>query len=90
MARGVAPIPGSSGDTCRHRLNRGGNRKLNRALHTIALVQVRLDPRAQAYLDRRRAEGKTWREGIRRLKRQLAAVVYRSMPADDCIGGLTR
>jgi hypothetical protein len=76
---GTAPIPASSDQTQRHRLNRGGNRQLNRALHLMALVQARTYPPAQAYLARRRAEGKTWREAIRCLKRHLADVVYRTM-----------
>ena len=79
MACGVAPIPASSGYTCRHRLNRGGDRQLNRALHTVALVQSRSDPRAQAYIARKRAEGKSTREAIRCLKRHLADVVYRAL-----------
>ena len=57
---GAAPIPAGSGKTAgRHRLNRGGNRRLNAALHRIALVQMRIDPRARAYIERKRAEGKT-------------------------------
>lgn len=79
---GTAPIPASSGQTQRHRLNRGGNRQLNRALHLMALVQARTYPPAQAYVARRRAEGKTWREAIRCLKRHLADVVYRTMLLD--------
>ncbi len=79
---GTAPIPASSGQTQRHRLNRGGNRQLNRALHIVALVQSRLHPGARAYLARKRAEGKSWREAIRCLKRQLADVVYRAMVRD--------
>jgi transposase len=85
MACGVAPIPASSGQTTRHRLNPGGNRRLNAALHTIALVQARVDGRAKAYLARKRAEGKSWREALRCLKRQLADVIYRALlrDADD-------
>lgn len=79
---GTAPIPASSGKTSRHRLNRGGNRQLNRALHTIAVVQARTDPRAQAYLARRIAEGKSHLESLRCLKRHLADVVFRAMLAD--------
>ena len=89
---GTAPIPASSGQTSRHRLNRGGNRQLNRALHTIALTQVRTDPRAKAYMTRRRAEGKSWLEALRCLKRHLADVVLRTMLADaqaGPVGGLT-
>ncbi len=81
-ANGTAPVPASSGQVERHRLNRGGNRRLNRALHTVALVQARSDPRARAYVARRRAEGKTQREAIRSLKRHLSNVVYRQLLAD--------
>ena len=73
---GVAPIPASSGQTQRLRLNRGGNRRLNRALHTIALVQASHHPPAQAYLARKRAEGKTRREALRALKRRLVRPVF--------------
>jgi transposase len=82
-ACGVCPVPASSGSTHRHRLNRGGNRRLNRALYTIAIVQARLDPRARAYLERRRSEGRTWREAIRCLKRHLADVIYRALRAEQ-------
>ena len=74
---GVAPIPASSGRTQRHRLHRGGDRQLNRALHTIALTRSRLDPETRAYLDRKRAEGKSNREALRCLKRHLARRFYR-------------
>ena len=89
MAAGVAPITASSGKVQRHRLNRGGNRQLNLALYTIAFVQSRCDPRAQDYLERKRADGKSWREAMRCLKRQLANVVYRQMVADLNEGRLT-
>ena len=74
---GAAPIPASSGQTQRMRLNRGGNRQLNRALYVIALNQLRMHPPAQAYLARKRAEGKSGREALRCLKRQLARQVFR-------------
>ncbi|MGI8478452.1 MAG: IS110 family transposase [Gaiellaceae bacterium] len=77
---GVAPIRCGSGRTAdHHRLDRGGNRQLNAALHRIALVQARVDPRAQTFLARKRAEGKTAREARRALKRQLTNVVYRRL-----------
>lgn len=82
MAAGVAPIPASSGKTQRHRLNRGGNRQLNCTLYTMAFVQGRCDERARAYLARKQAEGKSWKEAMRCLKRHLARVVYRQMLAD--------
>lgn len=81
-AAGTAPLDASSGRVQRHRLNRGGNRQLNRALHQIALVQVRWHAPARAYLERRRATGKSWLEAIRCLKRFIARVVYRTMLAD--------
>jgi transposase len=74
---GAAPIPASSGQVQRMRLNRGGNRQLNRALYTIALVQAGYHPPAKALLSRKRAEGKSWREALRCLKRHLARRVYR-------------
>lgn len=74
---GVAPIPASSGQTSRMRLNRGGNRQLNRAFHVIALVQARHHPPAKAYIERKRSEGKTRREAVRALKRQLVRTVFR-------------
>jgi transposase len=77
MLAGVAPIPASSGQVQRMRLNRGGNRQLNRALHGIALAQVRTYPPAQAFVARKRAEGKSWREALRALKRHLARIVFR-------------
>jgi transposase len=77
MLAGVAPIPASSGQTRRMRLNRGGNRQLNRALYSIAFAQVRTHPPAKAFVARKRAEGKSWREAIRALKRHLARIVFR-------------
>jgi transposase len=77
MLAGVAPIPASSGQVQRMRLNRGGNRQINRALHGIALAQARTHPPAQAFIARKRAEGKTWREALRALKRHIARVVFR-------------
>jgi transposase len=74
---GVAPIPVSSGRTDRHRLHRGGDRQLNRALHVIAITRARIDPQTRAYLERKRAEGKTNREALRCLKRHLARHVHR-------------
>ena len=75
-AAGVAPIPASSGRTERHRLDRGGNRQLNCALHRIAVNNGRRDPDTAAYLARKQAEGKTRREALRCLKRHLARRVW--------------
>jgi transposase len=74
---GVAPIPVSSGRKDRHRLHRGGDRQLNRALHVIAITRARIDPQTRAYLDRKRQEGKSNREALRCLKRHLARHVHR-------------
>jgi transposase len=76
---GVNPIPASSGRTIRHRLNRGGDRQLNRALHDIVIVRWRSDPRTHAYITRRRAQGKTDREIRRCLKRYLARELFRAL-----------
>jgi transposase len=73
---GVAPVPVSSGRTDRHRLDRGGDRQLNRALHVIAITRARIDPQTRTYLERKRAEGKTNREALRCLKRHLARRVH--------------
>ncbi len=74
---GVAPIPASSGQTIRHRLSRGGDRQLNRALHTIVLHRRQHDPATKDYISRRIAEGKSKREATRLLKRYLARHLYR-------------
>jgi transposase len=76
---GVAPLPASSGKTVRHRLNRGGDRALNRALHTIATWRMNFDPRTRAYVDRRRADGKTTSEIRRLLKRYIARELHRTL-----------
>jgi len=78
---GVAPIPASSGQTTRYRLNRHGDRDLNRALHIIVLTRLRIDPTTRAYAQRRQAEGKTPREIRRCLKRYLARQIYRQLEA---------
>jgi transposase len=76
---GTSPVPASSGQTIRHRLNRGGDRALNRAIHAIALVRMRGCPRTQAYVARRTAEGKTPQETRRCLKRYIARELYRQL-----------
>ena len=73
---GAAPIEASSGNTTRHRLNRGGNRQANHALWRIALVRLSHDPRTKAYAQRRRTEGKTKKETVRCLKRHIAREIY--------------
>jgi transposase len=80
MTAGVAPIPVWSGNTAgRVRLNRGGNRQLNAALHRVAITQVRLGGLGKAYYDKRRAAGDTSTEALRALKRRLARVVYNTL-----------
>jgi transposase len=76
---GVAPLPASSGLTTRHRLSRGGDRQLNRALHTVILHRRQHDPATRDYIARRVAEGKTPRDATRILKRYLARHLYRVM-----------
>lgn len=76
---GVNPIPASSGNTTRHRLNRGGDRRLNRALNVIAMVRMVHHPETRVYRDRRRAEGKTDREIRRCVKRYLARSLFRHL-----------
>lgn len=78
---GTSPLPASSGQTVRHRLNRGGDRDLNRAIHTIAVTRIRICPRTRAYISRRTAEGKTPREIRRCLKRYIARELYRTLTA---------
>jgi len=78
---GASPLQASSGQTTRHRLNRGGDRALNKALHTIASTRMRADPATRAYVTRRRTEGKTDREIRRCLKRYIARQLYRYLTA---------
>lgn len=74
---GVNPVPASSGNTTRHRINRGGDRNLNHALHVIAITKMRIDPETKQYVEKRRAEGRTDREIRRCIKRYLARRIYR-------------
>jgi transposase len=78
---GASPLPASSGLTTRHRLNRGGDRHLNRALHQIMITRLATDPDTRAYVDRRMAEGKTKREAQRCIKRYLARRIWRILNA---------
>lgn len=80
---GVAPIPASSGRTDRHRLNRGGDRRGNNALHRIALIRMHRDERTREYVSRRTSEGKSTREIMRCLKRAIAREVYRALTSDQ-------
>jgi transposase len=76
---GIAPIPASSGNQTRHRLDRGGNRQLNSAIHRMAITQIRHHPPATTYYQRRLTEGKTKREAIRALKRHLVRTIYNTI-----------
>jgi transposase len=78
---GVAPLEASSGQRTRHRLSRGGDRALNRALHTVAITRMRCHPETRAYETRRTAQGKTHRDIRRCLKRTIARHLYRVMEA---------
>jgi transposase len=82
---GVAPLDASSGKHQRHRLDRRGNRQLNCALHRITITQGRVHRPAQAYLERKQSEGKSRREAIRCLKRQLARTVYSTLKAESAL-----
>jgi transposase len=78
---GTAPIPASSGKTIRYRLNRGGDRQANNAIHTIAIIRAKHQPETRAYLERRIREGKTKREALRSLKRHISRELYHRITA---------
>ena len=80
---GTAPLDASSGDQTRHRLSRAGNRRINRALHIMAVVQLRNPTEGRAYFDAKKAAGKTSMEAMRALKRRLSNVVDAQMVADQ-------
>jgi transposase len=80
---GTAPLDASSGEQQRHRLSRTGNRRINRALHIMAVVQLRNPTEGRAYFDGKKAAGKTSMEAMRALKRRLSNVVYAQMLADQ-------
>lgn len=79
MHVGCAPLPVSSGKCERHRLNRTGNRVLNRTIHVIAVTQVRMHPPAIAFMERKRSEGMGNREALRCLKRHLSRTLFKTM-----------
>jgi transposase len=83
---GTAPVPVWSGNVVRHRLNRGGNRQLNVALHRIAITQIRLTGPGRAYLDHRMASGDSRTEAIRALRRRISDEVFRRLRADEAAG----
>ncbi|MER7470784.1 transposase [Micromonospora sp. NPDC000018] len=76
---GASPLPASSGNTSRHRRNRGGVRRLNRVLYTVALVRMGHHPRTRAYVTRRTAEGRTKREVMRNLKRYVGRQLFKTL-----------
>ncbi|MER6789135.1 transposase [Streptomyces sp. NPDC000658] len=80
---GVSAIPASSGLTNRHRINRSGDRQLNRALHTITLIRMRLDPATKTYVARRIGEGKTSRDAQRCLKRAVCRQLFKILERSD-------
>jgi transposase len=83
MNNGTAPIPVWSGNHTRFRLNRGGNRQLNAAMHRIAVTQIRLRGRGRAYLEQRLAAGDTKTEALRALRRRISDEVYRRLWQDN-------
>jgi transposase len=86
-AAGLAPIPASSGNTNRHRLDRGGNRQVNAAIHRVAVTRARCHPETRDYITRKTAEGKTHREAIRCLKRHLARRIWHLLHEPHPLGG---
>jgi transposase len=82
---GTSPVEASSGPTRRHRLNRGGDRQLNAALHVIAQTRTRCHPETRAYYQRLLDRGKTRREALRCLKRTLARQLYRQLAANPAL-----
>ncbi len=79
---GTAPVETSSGEMVRHRLSLAGNRKLNNALHMVAICQARSDVRGRAYYRKKLAEGKSRKEALRCLKRRISDAVFKSLMAD--------
>jgi transposase len=82
MLNGTAPLEASSGSRQRHRLNRGGNRQLNYALHMMAIARCNSDADTKVYIARRQMQGKSKKEAIRCLKRHLSNLIYRQMEVD--------
>ena len=86
-AAGLAPIPASTGNSNRHRLDRGGNRQVNAAIHRVAVTRARCHPETRDYVARKTAEGKTHREAIRCLKRHLARRTWHLLRAPHPLQG---
>ncbi|MEV7574329.1 IS110 family transposase [Pseudarthrobacter sp. NPDC089323] len=76
---GTCPVPASSGSNTRFRLNRGGDRQLNKAIYTIALIRINRDPDTRDYVARRTSQGRTKKEIIRSLKRYITRQIYRTL-----------
>ncbi len=88
-AAGLAPIPVSSGRTDRHRLDRGGNRQINAAIHRVAVTRARCHPETIEFIARKKTEGKTHREAIRCLKRHLARRIWQLLRAPHPVSETT-
>jgi hypothetical protein len=86
---GIAPIPASSGRTDRHRLDRCGNRRIDAAIHRMAVTRARCNPETRDYIARKKAEGKTNRDAIRCLKRHLARRVWQLLRAPTPVQAIT-
>lgn len=82
MFNGTVPIQASSGTSSHHRLNRRGNRQLNYAIHTVALVRSRIHEPSRAFIAKKRAEGKSSKDAMRCLKRHISNWIYRQLIAD--------
>lgn len=90
MANGTAPLEASSGRRRHHRLNRGGNRQLNKAIHIAAITQIaRPDTEGRRYFEKRLNDGKTKREAIRALKRQISDRVWTTLTTPQTTSALT-
>ncbi len=89
MANGTAPLAASSGRTERHRLNRGGNRQLNRIIHFVALTQISRHPEGRAYYLQKKRQGKTTQEALRCLKRRISDRIFNTLRAQHPTPSLT-
>jgi transposase len=85
---GTCPVPASSGSTTRFRLNRGGDRQLNKAIYTIALIRINRDPATRDYVAKRTSQGRTKKEIIRSLKRYITRQIYRTLNAASEVGNI--
>jgi len=88
MLCGTSPIPASSGGMHHHRLNRGGNRKANWAIHIIATTRIRVCKKTRSFIGRKMSEGKTSKDATRALKRYLSREVFGCLKADLAMLGL--